>query len=65
MRFMTVLAVSMVTVCARAWNSVAEMDVDACRALTNESYLLSSTFTNQSSEHLAQKGSTHQDSKYV
>ena len=47
MRFMTVLVVSVVTVCARAWNSVAEMDVDACRALTNESYLLSSTFTNQ------------------
>ena len=32
---------------ALAWNSLAEMDVDVCRALTNNVFLMSESFTNQ------------------
>ena len=47
MRFVQTVIVAAFVSCAHAWDSVAEMETAVCQALTNENYLLSSTFTNQ------------------
>lgn len=47
MKLMIFMSMAMIASCARAWDSVSEMERDFCLALTNKDYLLSATFTNQ------------------
>ena len=47
MRLLVFVALVMFANCARAWDSIGEMEADVCIALTNNNYLLSPAFTNQ------------------
>ena len=47
MRHVLILTLFTMANHALAWNSLAEMDVDVCRALTNNVFLMSESFTNQ------------------